>query len=71
MAIYRKISTSDDIINGLVTVMNGVTVSYRDPSPEASGGGLIYTQHLASGDSLRHFQTLDLRYRTGPSGTWE
>lgn len=65
MAIYKKASTSDDIVNGLVTVATGGTPKHYDPSPGGTGN---YSQHFASGDALRTFVTLDGRYKTGPSG---
>jgi hypothetical protein len=69
MPIYQKARTSQDIINGLVVCGGGVGVPLKyDPSPQASGGGSIYSQHLASGDSLQHFQVLDGRFKTAPSG---
>ena len=61
MPVYKKASTSDDIINGLVTVGTGGVPKHYDP-------GVPYTHRLASGDSVRQFEVLDTRYEVGPSG---
>lgn len=56
MAVYQKI-TGDDIINGLATVGGGCAVPAHYDRPDS--------QHLASGDALRTFRTLDGRYLRG------
>lgn len=68
MAIWQKADSTKDIINGLAAVNSGVKTKTYDPSPEAGPSGLVRSQHVASGDSLQMYQTLNGRYKTGPSG---
>jgi hypothetical protein len=67
MAVAR-IYTSQDIVNGIGTVIDGSLkpTNYDNKDRDV---------HIPSGDSLQFFQTLDKRYRyhggVGGSGNWE
>lgn len=58
MAVYSKCKTSDDIVNGLATVMTAAgTPSNYDPP--------ALSQHFTSGDQLMLFRNPDGRFLAG------
>lgn len=61
MSIYKKASTSDDIINGLAVVLDGSGKCQTYDNTDR-------TRHFASGDSLSTFVVLEGRYKVDPSG---
>lgn len=61
MPVYKKASTTDDLVTGLLTVLGG------DGKP-AYHEDTQRTLHLASGDSLTCSLVLDTRFKVAPSG---
>lgn len=62
MAI-AKVTSSADIINGLVVVGAGARTAVPQTHDDTSR-----TQHWGSGDSLQTLQTINSRYLVDPSG---
>ena len=62
MATHVRIRTTEDIVNGLITVASGAgPAQHYDP-------GVGSSQHLPSGDSLAFWQNLEKRFKVDPSG---